>query len=209
MNHSIEVSCRYRTLNTTHHTRLVTTDWFHIAVRTWMQLGGLICNKILCRNLWNDPKCLQINFHEPGNCFLWAQKVTGEPRSSEGQWKVYQGEGHQVDKIWKFLDEDHHAYLRRWLLNNFKWLSHSWWTCTKFVPRLLNEDQRRRCIDDSRDMVEWITSNPSALESLVTCDESWAYCYDPETKRKHSGSPRNKKARQSRFTEKLMMIPFF
>ena len=45
-------------------------------------------------------------------------------------------------------------------------------------------------------------------------DESWIYCYDPETKRqssqwKHAGSPRPKKARQSKSTHKLLMIPFF
>ena len=45
-------------------------------------------------------------------------------------------------------------------------------------------------------------------------DENWIYCYDPETKRqssqwKHAGSPRRKKARQSKSTHKLLMIPFF
>ena len=45
--------------------------------------------------------------------------------------------------------------------------------------------------------------------------ESWIHCYDPETKRqssqwKHAGSPRPKKARQSKSpTHKLVMIPFF
>ena len=44
-------------------------------------------------------------------------------------------------------------------------------------------------------------------------DESWIYCYDPETKRqsslwKNAGSPRSKKARQSKSTHKLVMIPF-
>ena len=52
------------------------------------------------------------------------------------------------------------------------------------------------------------------LDALVTCDESWIYCYDPETKRqssqwKYAGSPRPKKARQIRSTHKLLMIPFF
>ena len=47
----------------------------------------------------------------------------------------------------------------------------------------------------------------------MACDESWIYCYDPETKRqssqwKHAGSPRPKKARQSKSTHKLLMIPF-
>ena len=48
----------------------------------------------------------------------------------------------------------------------------------------------------------------------MPCNESWIYCYDPETKRqssqwKHAGSPRPKKARQGKSTHKLLMIPFF
>ena len=48
----------------------------------------------------------------------------------------------------------------------------------------------------------------------MPCDESWTYCYDPVPKRqssqwKHAGSPRPKKARQSKSTHKLLMIPFF
>ena len=63
-------------------------------------------------------------------------------------------------------------------------------------------------------MVELISSDPAVLDALVTCDESWIYCYDTETKRqssqwKHAGSPRPKKARQSKSTHKLLMIPFF
>ena len=47
----------------------------------------------------------------------------------------------------------------------------------------------------------------------MPCDESWIYCYDPETKRQssqwnHAGSPRPKKARQSESTHKLLMILF-
>ena len=48
----------------------------------------------------------------------------------------------------------------------------------------------------------------------MPCDESWIYYFDPETKRqnsqgKHAGSPRPKKARQSKTTHKLLMIHFF
>ena len=48
----------------------------------------------------------------------------------------------------------------------------------------------------------------------IPCDESEIYCYDPNTKGqssqwKHAGSPRPKKARQSKSTHKLLMIPFF
>lgn len=67
------------------------------------------------------------------------------------------------------------------------------WTWAKFVPGVLSEDERQSYVDDSRKMVEWIVSNPSVLESLVTCKESWVY-YEPESKRqnvqwKHSRRP--------------------
>ena len=47
----------------------------------------------------------------------------------------------------------------------------------------------------------------------MPCDESWIYCYGPETKKqssqwKYAGSPRPKD-RQSKSTHKLLMIPFF
>ena len=77
--------------------------------------------------------------------------------------------------------------------------------CAKFVPRVLREDQKERYCHDSRVMVELINSDPAVLDALVTCDESWIYCNDPETKRessqwKHAGSPK---------PNKLLMIPFF
>ena len=89
--------------------------------------------------------------------------------------------------------------------------------CAKFVPRVLREDQKERHCHDSREMVELINSNPAVLDALVTCDGSWIYCYDPETKRKssqweHAGSPRPKHAgspRKRKSTHKLLMIPFF
>ena len=86
--------------------------------------------------------------------------------------------------------------------------------CVKFVPRVLREHQKERRCQDSREMVELINSDPAILDALVTCDESWIYCHDSETKRqssqwKHAGSPRPKKARQSKSSHKLLMIPFF
>ena len=63
-------------------------------------------------------------------------------------------------------------------------------------------------------MIELINSDPAVLDALVTYDERWIYCYNPDTKRKssqwmHAGSPRSKKARQSKSAYKLLMIPFF
>ena len=84
--------------------------------------------------------------------------------------------------------------------------------CMKFVPKVLIEDQKERR-HNSRKMVELINSDPAVLDALVTCNESWIYCYDPETKRqnsqwKHPGFPRPKKARQSKSNHKLLMSPF-
>ena len=86
--------------------------------------------------------------------------------------------------------------------------------CAKFSPRVLREDQKERRCQDSREMVELINSDPAVLDALVAYDESWIYFYDPETKRqssqwKYAGSPRPKKAMQSKSTHKLLMIPFF
>ena len=86
--------------------------------------------------------------------------------------------------------------------------------CAKFVPRVLREDQKERRCHDSKEMIELINSDPAVLDALVIWDESWIYCFDPKTKRqssqlKHAGSPRPKKARQSKSTHKLLMIPFF
>ena len=58
--------------------------------------------------------------------------------------------------------------------------------CAKFVPRMLREDQKEKRCYDSREMVELINSDPAVLDALVTCDESWIYCFDPETKRQSS-----------------------
>ena len=86
--------------------------------------------------------------------------------------------------------------------------------CSKFVPRVLREDQKERRCHDSKEIVGLINLDTAVLDALVTCDESWIYCYNPETKRqssqwKHAGSPRPRKARQSKSTHKLLMIPFF
>ena len=52
--------------------------------------------------------------------------------------------------------------------------------CAKFVIRVLREEQKERRCHVSRDMVELINLDPAVLDTLVTCNESWIYCYDPE-----------------------------
>ena len=129
-----------------------------------------------------------------------------------------------IGQIKNFMDKDHRVSIEKISvqfdvsLGTVHTIIHAevrmWKICAKFVPRVLREDQKERCYHDSRKMVELINSDPAVLDTLVTCDESWIYCYEPETKRqsfqwKHAGSPRSKKARQSKSTHKLLMIPFF
>ena len=61
--------------------------------------------------------------------------------------------------------------------------------CAKFVPRVLREDWKERHCHDSREMVELINSDPTVLDALVTCDESWIYCYDPDTRDQETEFP--------------------
>ena len=77
--------------------------------------------------------------------------------------------------------------------------------CTKFFPRVLREDLKERHCYDSREMVELINSDPAVLDALVTCDESWIYCYDPETEFPVEACWLS----QTKSTHKLLMIPFF
>ena len=51
----------------------------------------------------------------------------------------------------------------------------------KFIPRVLREDQKESHCHDSREKVELINSDPTVLDALVTCNESWIYCYDQAT----------------------------
>ena len=86
--------------------------------------------------------------------------------------------------------------------------------CAKFVPKILSRDQRQIRVECCTDILQMIEADFKFLNNIVTCDESWVFTYDPESKRqsaqwKHGTFPRPKKARMSRSQEKVMVIPFF
>lgn len=86
--------------------------------------------------------------------------------------------------------------------------------CAKMVPRLLSQDQKDCRVNICADVLERIENDPTYLERVVTCDETWIFQYDPETKRqslhwKSPNSPRAKKARMSKSKFKAMVIVFF
>jgi hypothetical protein len=64
----------------------------------------------------------------------------------------------------------------------------------KLVPRLLSDDPV------CREIKQQARDDPNFISSIITCDETWGYGYDPETKQQSSqckspNSPRLKKAR--------------
>lgn len=86
--------------------------------------------------------------------------------------------------------------------------------CAKMVPKLLTPDQKESRQNVSTDILNNLATDPDLLDRVITCDESWFFTYDPETKRqsmhwKSPSSPRQKKARMSKSKFKAMMIVFF
>ena len=53
-----------------------------------------------------------------------------------------------------------------------------WKICAKYVTRVLREDEKERRCHGSRKIVELINTDPTVLDTLVTCNESWIYFYD-------------------------------
>lgn len=86
--------------------------------------------------------------------------------------------------------------------------------CAKLVPKLLTADQKMNRVTIARELLERVQDNPDFLNNVITGDETWAFEYDPETKRQSSEwltptSPRPKKARMSKSKVKTMLIVFF
>jgi len=84
----------------------------------------------------------------------------------------------------------------------------------KFVPRLLTAEQIQHRVAICQELHQHAMDDPSFMSRVITGDESWVYGYDPETEQQSSqwkspGSPRPKKARQSRSATKSMLIMFF
>jgi len=83
--------------------------------------------------------------------------------------------------------------------------------CAKMVPKLLSDEQKECHKELCLDLLQRIENEPDLLNSIITCDETWIFTYDPETKRqsmkrKSTSSPRPKKARMSRLKFKAMLF---
>lgn len=86
--------------------------------------------------------------------------------------------------------------------------------CARWVPRLLTEnDQQRRVAASKTFLKRWKAGGERFLDRIITCDETWLYYYDSETKHQSSAwavretaSP--KKARVCKSAGKHMCIMF-
>ena len=88
--------------------------------------------------------------------------------------------------------------------------------CARWVPRLLTEEQRHTRVMICRQWRSRMRREGAEhfLKRIVTCDETWVYQYDPESKQQssvwvHSGSPRPQKAKVCKSANKVMHLIFF
>ncbi|UYV74787.1 hypothetical protein LAZ67_12000976 [Cordylochernes scorpioides] len=84
----------------------------------------------------------------------------------------------------------------------------------KFVPKLLNCDQKQHRMNIANEMLDSVRDDPNLLQRVITVDEAWVYGYDVETKAQSSQwklphEPRPKKARQVRSNVKVLLTVFF
>ncbi len=85
----------------------------------------------------------------------------------------------------------------------------------KFVPRDLRPEEKTCRIAISQEWMQNISQDPDLLKRIITGDESWVWCFDPETKQQSSQwiwrgvNPCLKKFRHSRSTKKIMLVAFF
>jgi histone-lysine N-methyltransferase SETMAR len=55
--------------------------------------------------------------------------------------------------------------------------------CAKIVPKLLSDEQKERLKELCLDLLQRIENEPDLLNWIITCDGTWVFTYDPETKR--------------------------
>ncbi|UYV78130.1 hypothetical protein LAZ67_16000210 [Cordylochernes scorpioides] len=84
----------------------------------------------------------------------------------------------------------------------------------KFVPKLLNCDQKQHRMNIANEMLDSVRDDPNLIQRVITGDEAWVYGYDVETKAQSSQwklphEPRPKKARQVRSNVKVLLTVLF
>ncbi|KAJ0171150.1 hypothetical protein K1T71_013349 [Dendrolimus kikuchii] len=87
--------------------------------------------------------------------------------------------------------------------------------CARWIPHYLTEAQKLRRVDWCREMIQRFNGGDSkAVFDILTGDESWIYCYDPETKRQSAqwvfpSEELPTKLKRDRSVGKSMVASFF
>ena len=73
------------------------------------------------------------------------------------------------------------------------------WVAAKFVPKLLNFDQKQHRINITQELLNSVRNDPTLLQRVITDDESRIYSYDVEPKLNHpNGNCRTSQDRKKR-----------
>ena len=84
----------------------------------------------------------------------------------------------------------------------------------RWVPSLLRQQDKSVRVQTSKRFLERFAREGERFsQGIITCDESWLYFYDPETKAesmvlKHTSSPPSKKAKVVMSAQKVMFLVF-
>lgn len=86
--------------------------------------------------------------------------------------------------------------------------------CARLVPHMLTSEQMLNRINVCNEWKAMLKRDPTFLNRVITCDETWVHHHDPLTKQessvwKHVDSPPPKKVRQTKSATKVMMLVFF
>jgi len=54
--------------------------------------------------------------------------------------------------------------------------------CANMVPKVLSFEQKECRKELCLDLLQCSENEPDLLNSIITCDETWIFTYDPETK---------------------------
>lgn len=84
----------------------------------------------------------------------------------------------------------------------------------RFFPKLLSDEQRAKRLEVCQTNLERLRNEPTLLRNVVTGDESWVYCFQPNTKHKaqawvSAAQERPVQALRSRSVKKVMLCAFF
>ena len=117
------------------------------------------------------------------------EPVTDLPRSGRPRTAIVK---RTIDQVQQELDEDRRISIRRIVENTGfsqgtvhrilrEHLKVRRLSC-KFVPKILTTEQCRQRVDMCQQNLANFAADPLFLDKILTGDESWLHCYDPDSK---------------------------